>query len=88
MKMALMWMGSSSTYGMYRQYNTKVPEKYNLFGYRLALMITNGIFYGSPCGFIKLFSLMNRIDIKINKKDPNMYMDCYTEILGYNMSLI
>ena len=88
MKLFFLWSGSMSTYGMYRQYNTTVSEKYNLFGHRLAFSIANGVLYTTPYGIIKMLSLMNRIDIKINKKEPNMYLDCYGEILGYNMSVI
>ena len=48
----------------------------------------NGIVYISPFSIVKLFNLMNRIDIHYNKLDKLKYSSSYEELLGINYDTV
>ena len=38
----------------------------------------------SPLGFVKIFDLGNRLDVKYRNLDKATYKNLYEELLGYN----
>ena len=73
-----------STYGFYRQWNSKLPVGLDLYGHRVCVSAVNSIVYLSPFGLFKLFNLVNRIDIRYYNRDPLKYPNSYEELLGTN----
>jgi hypothetical protein len=75
-------------YGGYRQWNTEIASPNNLLGHRSVLAICNSVYYVSPLGLTKVFSLINRADIYYNNRDKTMYKSSYEELLGINYNII
>jgi hypothetical protein len=87
-KSFLIWSGVMFPYGFYRQWNSKMPTSLDLYGHRTLASLGNGITYISPFGICKLFNLVNRIDIYINKHDVLKYSNSYEELVGRNYDTI
>ncbi len=75
-------------YGFYRQWNSNMPEGFDLYGHRICASTCNGIVYISPFSIFKLFNLMNRIDIHYNKRDKLKYPKSYEELFGINYDTV
>ena len=75
-------------YGFYRQWTSKMPEGFDLYGHRICASTCNGIVYISPFSIFKLFNLMNRIDINYHNLDKLKYSSSYEELLGINYNTV
>ena len=73
-KKYLLWYGVMFPYGFYRQWNSKIPEGFDLYGHRLAASTFNGFVYMSPFGVLKIFNFINRFDIDYNNRDKTKYL--------------
>ena len=71
-------------YGMYRQWRADIQPPYDLYGYRFAGSVLSGCYYSTPYGVLQIFSLMNRVNIHYEGRDPSVYPQPYNEIFGLN----
>ena len=75
-------------YGFLREFRSEYKVPYDLFGYKMAGSLLNGLFYTiPPYGALKLFYTINRIDVYHHKKDKEKYHCIYNEFLGENKQI-
>ena len=71
--------------GFYRQYHTtnSIKNPTNIF-----ISFCNGVLYATPYGFLKIYHLYNRYDIKMTYQNTSYHSDNYYELIGYNYNLV
>ena len=75
-------------YGFARSFNGDHLAEHNVFGDKFALAFMNGITYSiPPYSIIYHIKLLNRIDIKLNGKDPSHHTNSYEDMFSYNSNV-
>ena len=78
----------TGVYGFARSFNGDHRPEYNVFGDKFALAFMNGITYSiPPYSIIYHIKLLNRIDIKLNGKDPSHHTNSYEDMFSYNSNV-
>ena len=78
----------TGVYGFARSFNGDHRPEYNVFGDKFALAFMNGITYSiPPYSIIYHIKLLNRIDIKLNCKDPSHHTNSYEDMFSYNQNV-
>jgi len=78
------WCAPLFTLGAIRGYRAELPHDC-LFSDRLFSSFMNGVFYLHPFfTFIKLKHTLDRIQVRIENKNPDNYPSIYREIQGTN----
>jgi len=73
------------SYGFARSINGECDPPYDVLGHRILFATLNGSLYAvPPYTFFYTIKLINRIDIRINNKNPKEYRDCYEDLFCFN----
>ena len=76
------------TYGFLREFRGEFSESDNLFGKKFISSTINGFAYIiPPYNLFKLYRFVNRVDIKLNEKDPQKYEEQYNETISKNKNV-
>ena len=75
----------SGVYGFARSMNGHHDQAHDVIGDKLLIGLINGVMYSVPLyGFFYHVKLLNRIDIKINRKDPSNHKEEYRDMFSTN----
>ena len=75
----------SGMYGFARSLNGKHDQEHDVIGDKLLIGLMNGVMYSvPPYSLFYHIKLLNRIDIKINDKDPSNHASSYEDIYSFN----
>jgi hypothetical protein len=75
----------SGMYGFTRSMNGHHDQSHDVIGDKLLIGLINGAMYSvPPYSLFYGIKLLNRIDIKLNGKDPSNHTDNYRDILSSN----
>ena len=75
----------SGVYGFARSMNGHHDQPHDVIGDKLLIGMINGAMYAVPLyGLFYQMKLLNRIDIKINGKDPLNHKDNYRDMFSTN----
>lgn len=78
----------TGVYGFARSFNWYHPPEHDVIGDKLALAFMNGITYSiPPYSVIYHIKLINRIDVKLNGKDPVLHKNSYQDMFSYNQNV-
>jgi hypothetical protein len=78
----------TGVYGFARSFNGNHIPEHNVIGDKLALSFLNGVMYSiPPYSVIYHFKLLNRIDVKLNGKDPALHKNSYEDMFSYNLNV-
>jgi hypothetical protein len=70
-------------YGFVRSFNGSYEHPNNVLGNRLILGLSNSLLYSIYAPYYQL-KLLNRIDIKLTKKEASLYEDSYKDLCSFN----
>ncbi len=75
----------TGVYGFARSFNGYHSPEYDVIGDKFALAFMNGITYCiPPYSVIYHIKLLNRIDVKLNGKDPALHKNSYEDMFSNN----
>ena len=75
-------------YGFARSFNGYHTPEHDIIGNKFALAFMNGVMYSlPPYSIIYHIKLLNRIDVKLNGKDPAHHKDSYEDMFSYNQNV-
>ena len=75
----------SGFYGFARSFNGYHAPEHDIIGNKFSLAILNGVMYSlPPYSPIYHIKLLNRIDVKLNGKDPAHHKDSYEDMFSNN----
>jgi hypothetical protein len=78
----------SGFYGFARSFNGDHLAENNVIGDKFALAFMNGVMYSlPPYSVIYHLKLLNRIDVKLNGKDPALHKKSYEDMFSYNQNV-
>ncbi len=76
-------------YGFARSFNGHHAPEHDVIGNKFALAFMNGVMYSlPPYSIIYHIKLLNRIDVKLNGKDPALHKDSYEDMFSYNQNVL
>ncbi len=78
----------TGVYGFARSFNGYHPPEHDVIGDKFALAFMNGITYSiPPYSIIYHVKLINRIDVKLNGKDPALHKNSYQDMFSCNQNV-